>query len=160
MSWEGNCQWVRELWDRTAARKSSTGGFYVCAGGLERLCKGLVNAKTYFIYSASYFNLGGLGALFGVAKPTKAPSWDGTDGTPFCLHCLLPIPTHKQSYHANRYISLANSRLWLFLSNAFDASTKSWKHWGKRADLFYLSKTRLNIQTSTYQRCTRAGAPE
>jgi len=27
------------------------------------------------ISNVSYFNLGGLGALFGGAKPTKAPPW-------------------------------------------------------------------------------------
>jgi len=35
--------------------------------------QGGLNAKTQFIYSISYFNLGGLGALFGGAKPTKVP---------------------------------------------------------------------------------------
>jgi len=35
--------------------------------------------KMQLIYSASYFNLGGLGALFWEAKPTKAPRGDGTD---------------------------------------------------------------------------------
>jgi len=34
--------------------------------------------KTSHIHSASRFNLGGLGALFGRAKPTKAPRGDGT----------------------------------------------------------------------------------
>jgi len=31
--------------------------------------------KTQLIYSVSYFNLGGLGALFGRTKPPKAPPW-------------------------------------------------------------------------------------
>ena len=35
--------------------------------------QGGLNAKTQFIYSISYFNLGGLGALFGGTKPTKVP---------------------------------------------------------------------------------------
>jgi len=34
--------------------------------------------KTPLIYSVSRFHLGGLGALFGGAKPTKAPRGDGT----------------------------------------------------------------------------------
>jgi len=38
---------------RTVAKKSSIGGFYVCAGGLT--CE---NDKTPLIYSVSYFNLG------------------------------------------------------------------------------------------------------
>jgi len=29
--------------------------------------------KTPMVYSVSYFHLGGLGTLFGEAKPTKAP---------------------------------------------------------------------------------------
>jgi len=37
-----------------------------------------LNAKTLFVYSISYFNLGGIGALFGGAKPTKDPRGDGT----------------------------------------------------------------------------------
>jgi len=39
-------------------------GLNVCAGGLK--------AKTLFIYSVSYFNMGGL-ELFVGAKPTKDP---------------------------------------------------------------------------------------
>jgi len=31
--------------------------------------------KLPLTYSISYFNLGGLGALFGGNKPTKAPPW-------------------------------------------------------------------------------------
>jgi len=42
---------------------------YVCAGRLERLCRGL-NPKSLFI-CVSYFNLWGLGALFGLAKLTN-----------------------------------------------------------------------------------------
>jgi len=30
------------------------------------------------MYSVSYFSLGGFGALFGVAKPNRAPRGDGT----------------------------------------------------------------------------------
>jgi len=33
------------------------------------------STKTPLIYSASRFSLGGLGALFGGAKSTKAPPW-------------------------------------------------------------------------------------
>ena len=36
-------------------------------------------AKIPLIYSVSYFNLGGLGALFGEPKPTKTPRGDGTE---------------------------------------------------------------------------------
>jgi len=32
--------------------------------------------KIPLVYRVSYFNLGGLGALFGEAKPTKAPRGD------------------------------------------------------------------------------------
>jgi len=49
-------------------------GPYVCAGGLD-IPK---FSKTPLIYSVSYFNLEGLGALFGGAKPTKVPGGDGT----------------------------------------------------------------------------------
>ena len=34
--------------------------------------------KSLMIYSVSYFDLGGLGTLFGRTKPTKAPRGDGT----------------------------------------------------------------------------------
>jgi len=34
--------------------------------------------KSPLIYSVSYFDLGGLGTLFGGVKPTKAPRGDGT----------------------------------------------------------------------------------
>jgi len=43
--------------------------------GAYTFVQGGLNAKTLFIYSIAYFNLGGLGALFGAAKPTKAPPW-------------------------------------------------------------------------------------
>jgi len=53
------------------------GGLHVRAGGtdIEKLI------KTPLIYSFSFFNLEGLGALFGKAKPTKVvpPRGDGTD---------------------------------------------------------------------------------
>ena len=55
---------------RTVARKSSIGGLYVFSGELKRLCRGFERKNSYCI---SYFNLGELGALFGGAKPTKAP---------------------------------------------------------------------------------------
>ena len=35
--------------------------------------------KSPIIYSVSHFDLGGLGTLFGAAKPTIAPRGDGTD---------------------------------------------------------------------------------
>jgi len=49
--------------------------------GVLQFCGGLdiiKLTKTPLIYSVSRFNLGGLGALFGGAKPTKAPCGDGT----------------------------------------------------------------------------------
>jgi len=45
---------------RTVATKLSIGGLYVGAGGLT-----LILTKILLTYSVSYFNLGGLGALFG-----------------------------------------------------------------------------------------------
>jgi len=39
--------------------------------------QGVLNTKTLFIYSISYFSLGRLGAFFGGAKPTKALRGDG-----------------------------------------------------------------------------------
>jgi len=44
----------------------------LCGGGLEKINQN---------YSVSRFNLGGLGALFGGAKPAKAPHGDGTAGS-------------------------------------------------------------------------------
>ena len=35
--------------------------------------------QTPLVYSVSRFNLGGIGALFWGAKPTKTPRGDGTD---------------------------------------------------------------------------------
>ena len=40
--------------------------------------QGGLNAKTLFIESISYFNLGRLGAFFRGAKPTKDPRGDRT----------------------------------------------------------------------------------
>jgi len=38
--------------------------------------------KTPLVYSVSFFNFGGFGALFGWAKPSKAPPrGDGTEQT-------------------------------------------------------------------------------
>jgi len=55
------------------------GGFAVLRGAL-RLFGGAWHYKINqnSTYSFSSFNLGGLGALFGGAKPTKAPRGDGT----------------------------------------------------------------------------------
>jgi len=50
------------------------GGLFVCAGGLDIIK--LTN--TPLTSRVSRFNLWGLGALFGVTKPTKAPRGDGT----------------------------------------------------------------------------------
>jgi len=44
-------------------------GFTFVQGGFD---------KNFTIYSASFFNFWGLGALFGVVKPAKAPRGDGT----------------------------------------------------------------------------------
>jgi len=49
-----------------------------------------LNAKTIFIYSTSYFNLGRLGAFFGGAKPTKAPVATGL-GTTVCVHTFQTL---------------------------------------------------------------------
>ena len=59
---------------RTVARKCSVGGLYIFSGGLDVCAGGL----TLFIYSISYFNLGGLGALFGGLNPPKPPRGDET----------------------------------------------------------------------------------
>ena len=66
---------------RTFARKFLIRGLCSSAGGGVRLCGGLdfiKLTKTPLIYSVSRFNLGGLGALFGGDKPTKAPRGDET----------------------------------------------------------------------------------
>jgi len=50
-------------------------------GGTLRSCRGARHSnltKVPLIYSVSYFNLGGIGAVFGGAKPTKAPRGDRT----------------------------------------------------------------------------------
>ena len=44
---------------------------FVCPGGLDIIKL----TKTPLIYSVSRFNLGGVRALFGGAKPTKAHPW-------------------------------------------------------------------------------------
>ena len=58
------------------------GGFAFVRGGLDiqKL------TKTALIHTASCFNLGGLGALFGGAKPTKATPWRRD-----CWHVLSPV---------------------------------------------------------------------
>jgi len=67
-----------ELSCRTVARKFSIGGLCVCAGvDIPKL------NKTQLVYSISRFNFGGLGALLGGPKPTKAPP-------PWRRDCLLP----------------------------------------------------------------------
>jgi len=55
------------------------GGIYVCVGGLDIL----KFDKTPLIYNVSYFNLGGLAALFEGAKSTKVLCGDET------FHCFL-----------------------------------------------------------------------
>jgi len=61
---------------RTVARKSSLEKLCVCAGGFAFALRGAWHSKltkVALIYNVSYFNLGGLGALFWGDKPTKAP---------------------------------------------------------------------------------------
>ena len=69
------------VYARTVARKLSIRGFCSSAGGLCG-CAGVLDVikltKISPIYSVSRFNLGGLGALFGGTKRTKAPRGDGT----------------------------------------------------------------------------------
>jgi len=62
-------------------------GFRFVRGGLtfQKL------TKTQLIYSASCFNLGGLGAFFWGAKPPKAPRNDGT--ALFCDFLAFPFLT-------------------------------------------------------------------
>jgi len=50
---------------KTVARKSSLGGLYVCAGGLD-----IENLKKYpMIHSVSYFDFGDLVLCLGVQSP-------------------------------------------------------------------------------------------
>jgi len=49
------------------------------------------------IYSASYFNLGGLGDLFGGLSPQKPPLGDGTELAP--QHLLLHLQSFAELYH-------------------------------------------------------------
>ena len=67
---------------KPVTRKSSIGMLYVCAGGLYVRAGGACHSnltKIPLTCSVSCFNLVGLGALFGGAKPTKAPRGDGSD---------------------------------------------------------------------------------
>jgi len=50
--------------------------------------------KIPLTYSVSYFNLGGLGALFGGAKPTKDPRGDGT-GIATLTGCVSDMRAYK-----------------------------------------------------------------
>ena len=63
----------------------SIGGLWVCAGGLIfwKL------TKSQLIYSASCFNFGGLGVLFGGANTPKAPAWWRDCLTAY--HSVLPL---------------------------------------------------------------------
>ena len=67
---------------RTVARKFTTGGLCVCAGGLDiqKLTKAALS------HTLSCFKLERLGALFGGAKPTKATPWRRD-----CMHFLSPM---------------------------------------------------------------------
>jgi len=64
---------------RTVARKSSVGGLYICARGLSIL----KFDETTLVFSVSYINLEGLGALFGGLSPPKSPL--ATVPTCFCM---------------------------------------------------------------------------
>ena len=72
------------VWLRTVARRTESGEGVRCVSvpSPERqkvFNRGALHSeslmKTTLIYSVSYLNLRGLGALFGGAKPTKAPLW-------------------------------------------------------------------------------------
>ena len=72
---------------RIVARKSSTGGFTF----VQRCLTFYKLSKTALIYSVSYFNLGGLGALFGGIKPL--PVATGLNIIKFDLALLFTIDT-------------------------------------------------------------------
>jgi len=57
-----------------------------------------LKAKSLFIYSVSYFNLVGLGALFGGAKPTKAPVATGMQHQQLLCYDLYPGATSFLRY--------------------------------------------------------------
>ena len=68
-SWGGGTTVARKFSIRGLC--STAGELFVCAGGLDIIKL----TKPPLIYSVSRFSLGGLGALFGGDKPTKASSW-------------------------------------------------------------------------------------
>jgi len=78
---------------RTVARKSSIGGFtfarglYICVGGAwySNL------TKIPLIYIVSYFNLGGLGALFGGLSPPEPPVATGLSCTGGCMQLIADL---------------------------------------------------------------------
>ena len=69
--------------------------------GALRLCKGTWHSsltKIPLTYSVSYFNLCGLGAAFGRAKPTKAPGGDGTAAKVFAFNSHMEQNTASADY--------------------------------------------------------------
>jgi len=56
---------------------------YICAGGLD-----ILKMIIPLIYSVSYFNLGGLGALFAGTRPIKALPWRQDWLQPRSWHCV------------------------------------------------------------------------
>jgi len=63
--------------------------------------------KIPLIYSVSRFNLGGLGALFGVAKPTKAPRGDGTVRSHLRIF-IKKAKNYGNVFHTGRISSTVN----------------------------------------------------
>jgi len=74
------------------------GGLCVCAVGL-----GIIKLpKPPLIYSVLRSNMGGLRALFGEAKPNKAPRGDGTGTT--LLVSFTPAVTTSYHVHADAHL--------------------------------------------------------
>ena len=93
--------------NKEALRLCGGGGLYVCAEGAwnSKL------TKVALIYKVSYFNLGGIGALFGGDKPTKAPRGDGTGFiSQLAPHSLSPVLCWEfsESWYIDWLIVLAN----------------------------------------------------
>jgi len=69
-----------------------------------------LNAKTLFIYSISYFYLGGLGALFGGLSPPKPSRGDGTGHDTQCL-----VHWAKNETAAFEIVPSAHQKKWRYI---------------------------------------------
>ena len=121
---------------RTVATKSSIGWLYVCAGGLERLCREAWKQKLY-LFIVFHISIWGAWSFVWGSKPTKAPPWPRDWSGYYFLLCpnrsvCLLIKSEKFSFsemlRKELYLWTLAQKLYCgWMSTMTSSNESSWK---------------------------------